>query len=141
MKSYLLLGVQLAGIAWLLVTGRLLVALPWIGMELAGLGIVAWAVFTMKPNRVNPLPDVRREAKLVTGGPYRWVRHPMYTGVLLAMLALVVDTLTIARGGVWLILLVNLLVKLNYEETLLTQRFPEYAAYRQRTRKLLPFVY
>lgn len=141
MKSYILLGVQLAGIGWLLVTGPLRATLPWLWMELAGLGVLTWAVFIMKPNRVNPLPAVRREAKLVTGGPYRWVRHPMYTGLLLAMLALVLGTFTIARGIVWMILLMDLLVKLNYEETLLVQRFPEYAAYRQRTRKLLPLIY
>ena len=65
----------------------------------------------------------------------------MYTGVLLTMLALVLDKLTVERGAIWMILLVNLLMKLNYEETLLARRFPEYAAYRQRTRKLLPFIY
>ena len=141
MKSYLLLGVQVAGIVWLVLSGHLLATRPWLWLELAGLGIVAWAVFTMKPNHVNPLPNVRRNATLVTRGPYRWVRHPMYTGVLLTMLALVVGEWTVTRALVWLILLANLLAKLSYEETLLAQRFPEYAAYQQRTRKLLPFVY
>ena len=141
LKSYLLLGIQLAGIAWLLGTGPWLAAPPLIGLELAGLGVVAWAVVTMRPHRVNPLPNVRSAATLVTNGPYRWIRHPMYTGVLLSMLALVLNSLTVVRGVVWLIVLVDLLAKLNYEEALLAHRFPEYAAYRHRTRKLLPLIY
>ncbi len=141
LKNGYLLGAQLALIGALLVTGRLLAAPPWIWLELAGLGVVTWAVFTMKPQRVNPFPDVRPDARLLTHGPYRWIRHPMYTGVLLTMLALVLDKLTIERGALWIFLLVNLLMKLNYEEILLARRFPEYAAYRQRTQKLLPFIY
>jgi len=141
LKNGRLLGAQLILIGALLITGRLLAAPPWIWLELAGLVLVTWAVFTIKPQRVNPFPDVRPNAKLMTHGPYRWIRHPMYTGVLLTMLALVLDKLTVERGAIWMILLVNLLMKLNYEETLLTRRFPEYAAYRQRTRKLLPFIY
>lgn len=141
MKSYLLVGVQLAGIGWLLLTGPWLAMPPAIWLEFAGVGVLAWAVLTMKPNRVTPLPELRRDAKLVTRGPYRWVRHPMYTGVLLATLALVVNKFTLVRAAVWLGLLADLLLKLNYEETLLAQCFLEYAAYRQRTRRLLPFVY
>ena len=141
MKSYLLLGVQLAGMAGLLLTGRWLAAPPLLGLEAAGIALVTWAVLAMRPHRVNPLPDVRRDARLVTRGPYRWVRHPMYTGVLLTLLALVLDTLTLTRLVVWLLLLANLLIKLDYEEALLAQRFPEYAAYRRRTRKLLPLIY
>ena len=141
MKSGRLLFVQFACIGGLLLTGPLFAAPPWIWLELAGLGILTWAVFTMQPHRVSPLPDVRRDARLVTHGPYRWVRHPMYTGLLLAMLALVFDKWTIWRSAIWLILLANLLEKLSYEERLLAQRFPAYADYRRQTRKLLPFVY
>ena len=141
MKSGILVGVQFTCIGWLFLTGHLFAAPPWVWLELAGLGILAWAVITMQPRRVSPLPAVRRDARLVTRGPYRWVRHPMYTGVLLAMLALVLDGLSIVRIAVWIILLVDLLAKLHYEESLLAKRFSEYGTYRQRTRKLLPFVY
>jgi len=114
---------------------------PWIWLELTGLGILVWAIVTMKPHRVSPLPAVRPNSKLVTAGPYRWIRHPMYTGVLLTMGALVLDQWTIGRGGVWMILLVDLVIKLHYEEGLLRERFPEYATYQQQSRKIFPFVY
>ena len=141
MKSYVLLGIQLLVISWLLATRTWRLAPAWAGVELFGVAIVVWAIGTMKPHRVNPLPEVRHDAQLITGGPYRFVRHPIYSGGLIAMLAFVLNAPTIFGGIAWLILLVNLLIKLNYEETLLTQRFPDYVTYRQRTWKLLPFVY
>ena len=141
MKSNILVGIQFACIGWLLFTGHLLAMPPWIWLELTGLGILAWAVVTMKPHRVSPLPEIRPNTKLVTRGPYRWIRHPMYTGVLLTMGALVLDQWTIGRAGVWIIILADLVIKLHYEEGLLRERFPEYATYQQQTRKLFPFVY
>jgi protein-S-isoprenylcysteine O-methyltransferase Ste14 len=65
----------------------------------------------------------------------------MYSAVLLIALALVLGRLSVARVAVWALLLGVLLVKLDYEETLLARRFPEYTAYRKRTKRLIPFVY
>jgi protein-S-isoprenylcysteine O-methyltransferase Ste14 len=65
----------------------------------------------------------------------------MYAAVLITMLALVIDQPTPMRWIIWLILSADLMLKLEYEETLLTRRFPEYAAYRKRTKRLIPFVY
>jgi len=90
---------------------------------------------------LTPFPEPRANARLVTRGPYRWVRHPMYTSVLLIALAWVLDQPTFVRALVWLVLLADLLTKLEYEETLLAHRFPEYVAYRKRTQRLIPRVY
>jgi len=136
-----LLTVQLVCMGFLLLTGHLFAGHPWFWLEFAGIGVLAWAVYAMTPRRLTPWPEPRVDARLVTRGPYRWVRHPMYAGVLLVMWALVLDRLTFVRLLVWLVLLADLLTKLEYEETLLARRFPEYAGYRKRTRRLIPFVY
>lgn len=140
-QSVALLAVQLGCMAFVLLTGHLFAAHPWIWLEFAGIAVLAWAVVTMKPHRVTALPEPRADAQLVTRGPYRWVRHPMYAGVLLITLALVLDRLTIGRVMVWLVLLADLLWKLEYEEKLLAIRFPGYASYRQRSKRLLPGLY
>jgi protein-S-isoprenylcysteine O-methyltransferase Ste14 len=136
-----LVSLQLGGIAFLLLTGHLFAAPPWVFLELFGAGLLGWAVVTMQPHRVNPLPELRRDARLVTRGPYRWIRHPMYTGLLIALLALVLDRWTVTRFTAWSGLAGLLVVKLNYEERLLRRRFAEYGAYCKRTWRLIPRVY
>jgi protein-S-isoprenylcysteine O-methyltransferase Ste14 len=65
----------------------------------------------------------------------------MYTALLLFTLVLVLAAPSGLRAGLWLILLGDLLFKLEYEERLLKAKFPQYATYATSTRKLLPFVY
>lgn len=78
--------------------------------------------------------------ELVTTGPYARVRHPIYTGILLAMLG---SALTV--GAAWFIPFVIFCVYFVYsaktEEKLMMQQFPnEYPAYKERTKMLVPFV-
>ena len=79
--------------------------------------------------------------ELITTGLYRYVRHPIYTGVLLMVLAtaLFVGTLSAAIG--FIIIVLGLWSKLRAEEELLTKHFPkEYPAYKDRTKALIPYV-
>lgn len=112
------------------------------GVLLAALGIAfaIWARFYIGRNWNMPM--MRREGtELVTTGPYHYVRHPIYTGVILALLgtALVVWTLP------WLIVLVLFCAYFVYsarqEERYLLERFPEsYPDYRARTHMLIPYL-
>ncbi|MBM3861357.1 MAG: isoprenylcysteine carboxylmethyltransferase family protein [Verrucomicrobia bacterium] len=140
MKARLLVGLQLAIIAVLLLTGPW-IARTWLALEAAGGLLLLWAVATMGFRHLRTHPEVSPGAPLLTGGPYRWIRHPMYTGVLLGMGALVLERLTWERGVLWLSLLAVLLAKLTFEESMLHARFSDYAAYCQRTKRLLPFLF
>jgi protein-S-isoprenylcysteine O-methyltransferase Ste14 len=105
-------------------------------------GVVGlWALQVMGLRQVKVFPEVARHGSLIVLGPYRWVRHPMYTSVLLVTLAWILGRPLPSRILLWLGLLVTLLVKLRYEECLLIKRFPEYEAYRRKTSRLIPFVW
>jgi len=82
------------------------------------------------------LPDVRG---LVTRGPYRFVRHPLYLGELVALLGVVIgaDRWWLALP-VWLAGLVLQLLRTGYEEESLRTVFPEYREYAARTKRLIP---
>ena len=83
---------------------------------------------------------LKENHELIQRGPYRLVRHPIYSGLLLMILgtAIVVGqvggflVLAFCAAGLWL--------KLRREEALLTKRLPGYSEYRRRTRALIPFV-
>jgi len=82
------------------------------------------------------LPDVRG---LVTRGPYRLVRHPLYLGELTASLGIVLGAQRWAPAfGAWLVCLSLQLVRTGYEERSLRAEFPEYAPYAERTKRLIP---
>jgi protein-S-isoprenylcysteine O-methyltransferase Ste14 len=142
LRSYFYVAMQLAAIGFIVCTGPILASRLWCKVvEAGGLVLGAWAVATMGLRQLRVAPDMAAQARLVVNGPYRWIRHPMYAAVLLITAVLVADNFTWWRLIVWLVLLLNLLAKLHYEEKLLLGRFPDYTTYRQRTKQLIPFVF
>ena len=88
--------------------------------------------------RAEPAPSP--QAELRTGGAYARVRHPMYAGLLLGAAGLVLVAGRPRSVVLWGALLAVLLRKIGLEERLLSERFAGYAAYAERTPRLLPRV-
>ena len=106
-----------------------------------GMGIAVWAWGTMGLRRLRVTPTPGKDCQLLMHGPYRWIRHPMYSGLLLFTAPLLVSPADLWRLGAWLGLVVVLVFKAKEEETLLRARFPEYADYAARTARFLPGLY
>ncbi len=83
-----------------------------------------------------PLPN--RHAVLRTGGLYRAVRHPIYTGLLLTSGSFMVASASLPRLAAYVALLVLLTVKARWEEVRLTRRFAAYPHYAARTPRFVP---
>ncbi len=139
---YSLVAVQFASLAALLLTG------PWLAhhwfwrvLELTGLALGIWAIAAMRLGNFNITPTTVAGGRFVGAGPYRFIRHPMYASLLLTTLPLLADHFTLLRLLFWLLLLVDLILKLLYEEQRLLDHYPEYRSYRQTTRRLIPFIW
>jgi protein-S-isoprenylcysteine O-methyltransferase Ste14 len=142
LKSYALVLVQFACLGALALTGPILARHPLLlTLEAAALALAGWALLTMRPTNMNVTPDVRAGSVLIGHGPYRVIRHPMYAAILLGTLAIVLDAPTPLRWVIWAVLLIDLIVKLTYEEKLLAAHHPEYVALQQKTWRLAPFIY
>jgi protein-S-isoprenylcysteine O-methyltransferase Ste14 len=140
--SYGLVAIQLLSLGLIALSGPLLAANPALLLLEGAAGLLGlWAIGTMGIGNFNVTPDVKHQARLVTGGPYRHIRHPMYTALLMGSLSLVLDAFSFLRLALWLVLLVDLLVKLNYEEQLLSRDLEGYSTHLQRTKRLIPFLY
>ena len=112
-----------------------------LGLMAGGLGVRQWAILTLG-RYFAPDVSLERDHRLVEAGPYRYVRHPSYTGTFI----------TIAGYGLaltnWLSLLVMLLIpglaygyRMRVEEQALIDTFgEEYRAYMRRTWRILPFI-
>ena len=140
--SYGLVAIQLLALGSIALTGPLFAAHPALLLLEGAAGLLGlWAIGAMGIGNFNVTPDVKRSARLVTNGPYRLIRHPMYTALLAGALALVLDAFSPLRLALWLALLTDLLIKLNYEERLLSQDMEGYSTLMQRTKRLIPFLY
>lgn len=118
---------------------------PWreaIGLVLFGLGLgfAIWARVHIGRNWGTPMTQ-KAEPELVTSGPYRFVRHPIYSGILIAGFGTAV-------GVSWLWLAAVLLGAIYFvyaatvEERYLAGEFPDtYPAYKRSTKMLVPFVF
>lgn len=100
-----------------------------------------WALWAFRATRLHLTPLVREGGSLVVSGPYRWVRHPMYTAVLLLSAGLVALDPTWLRIGAAALMMPALAGKLRVEEELLRQAYPGYAEHERRTKRLLPGIW
>jgi protein-S-isoprenylcysteine O-methyltransferase Ste14 len=107
----------------------------------AAAAVGAAALWANRPGNFNIQPVPREGGQLVTHGIYRWVRHPMYTSVLLAGIGLCVAAAPgwrLQAWGLWLLLLGVLTAKSMVEERWLAERHDGYVDYARRTRRFLP---
>ena len=109
-----------------------------VALLVAGGLLGAWALWTNRPNNFNIRPEPRDGGRLVTAGPYRFVRHPMYLAVLL-FTARFVRADPVQWVGVAGLAAV-LFTKARREERLMALAHPGYAAYRAFTRAIIPFI-
>jgi protein-S-isoprenylcysteine O-methyltransferase Ste14 len=116
--------------------GRAVVGLALCG---AGLGFAVWARVHIGRNWGTPMSQ-KRDPELVTSGPYRLVRHPIYAGLLTAALGTAVGLswtwlIAVALAGAYFV------YSAIVEERNLTQQFPDsYPAYKRSSKMLVPFV-
>ncbi len=124
--------------------GSLIVTNPVLGgvgsaLFAGGLALAIWARVTMGANWGMPMTQ-KAEPELVTGGPFRWIRHPIYSGLVLALVGTGLAT-NLIDLLVALLVLVSVSFITTVEEQNLTATFPtQYPAYQARTKKLIPFV-
>ncbi len=104
---------------------------------------ISVALWTFRHNRLgnfNIVPEIREHARLVTTGPYRYIRHPMYSSLFFGMTGLVCY---LSHWLNWLLLgtlVIVLWLKASREEKLWCDHHPDYVCYREGTRYFIPFL-
>ncbi len=116
--------------------------LDWAAAALSviGVGIAIWARLYLGRNW-SSRPAVKEHHELVTTGPYAYVRHPIYTGLILMAIG------TALTGSIWGIVVFivaspTFILRIRTEEKIMLELFPDaYPTYRVRTKKLIPWVW
>jgi protein-S-isoprenylcysteine O-methyltransferase Ste14 len=107
---------------------------------LSGLALALWARLYLGKNWGMPM-TLKQEPELVTNGPYKYIRHPIYAGILLAAFGS-----ALASSAYWLLFIVfagsYFIYSARIEEKNMLKEFPKvYSSYKSSTKMLIPFIY
>jgi protein-S-isoprenylcysteine O-methyltransferase Ste14 len=111
----------------------------WVLLGLSGM-LGLWALSANRPGNFNIHPLPHQLGQLVEHGPYRWIRHPMYTSVLLFGAALAVAITSLTAWLLWGVLAGVLVAKALLEERWMTSKHPAYPAYLARSHRFVPYL-
>lgn len=111
-----------------------------IAAQAAAVALMAWARLTFGLRSFHATANATGGG-LVTTGPYRFLRHPIYTSVCLFGWAGAAAHLSVSSALLGGLLLAGALVRMLCEEKLVAATYPEYRDYARRTRRMIPFVF
>jgi protein-S-isoprenylcysteine O-methyltransferase Ste14 len=117
---------------WLRVLGALI--------SLAGVALATLGLLALGPS-LSPFPKPVDNGQLVTTGIYGIVRHPIYTGLIIGAIGWALLTAALLGLVLAIVLFLFFDVKSRREERWLAQKYAGYGAYRERVRKLIPWLY
>jgi len=111
-----------------------------VGLMVIGFGITLWARLILGANW-SATVTVKENHELVTRGPYRLVRHPIYSGLLLAVVGSALPRDDLRAVVAVLVFLLGMIRKAGIEEGRMIATFGDgYRAYRQRTKMVIPYI-
>ena len=109
-------------------------------MGVAGVAILLWARTVLGGNWSGAV-TLKENHELIQRGPYAYVRHPIYSGLMLLGLGTAVHYATLGGFALLVLVWIGFAMKMRQEEQLMTEHFPDrYPAYRARVKAIVPFV-
>ena len=148
------LGRRKSYLAWLLVMfqflfiGVIVLTSPLTNLKLwvilfilLGIALGLYAIYTIRIGNFNISPHVKPDGIMIAHGPYRLIRHPMYTAILITCWPLVLGHFSFTGLLCVTGLTIVLIIKLHIEEQYLTQAFGAYREYTTTSKKLFPFIW
>jgi len=133
--------IMVVAVLGLLATNSLLARTPeGIAVQVAALLLMVWARVTFGRRSFHASAEPTAGG-LVTTGPYRFIRHPIYTAACLFVWAGVLSNWSVLAGLLGVVLLVGAFVRMLCEERLVVAAYPEYREYAGSTKRMVPYVF
>ena len=140
-KSLILVIIQILTMVYLLIFNNPLIFGLGLVFQAIGIFIGIWGILIMGIGNFNIQSEVKSDS-LITTGPYKWIRNPMYMAVILVYVPIVIQNFSWINALVFIVLFIAILLKIYFEEQFLEERFGDnYLEYKRKTKSLLRFIY
>ena len=141
MVSLIALGVALIGVFYLVDKHYIFTKNPIsIILQVFAVGLMVWARLTFGVRSFNATANATK-GKLVTNGPYHWLRHPIYASLIYFFIASTISFPFIETIVAVILIIVGLFVRMILEEKSLLVTYDDYAEYSKKTKRIIPFVF
>lgn len=142
-SSHLLVSLQLCGIAFCCYPVGLQNSgnINWLIFCLLGAILGIQTLCYNKMGNFSIYPEIKHQAALITSGPYRYIRHPMYTSLITMMIGIALYNYHWVNAVGVLMVAGAVINKANREEKLLLMKFSEYTRYQQKSYQFIPYIY
>ena len=133
--------VAVAGVLFLFTMDYIFSLLPIpIFIQVFSIGLMIWARFTFGLRSFHAAANTTK-GELVTNGPYRWLRHPIYASLIYFFSASVIAYPFIETVIGFIMIVVGLYIRMIMEEKYLIERYKEYAEYSKNTKRIIPYLF
>lgn len=138
--SKIALVVLILAILYLLISGNLLSLSPFVAAgQLLAVAAGVWARRSFVPGQFSVHAEPA-EGQLLSNGPYRYIRHPMYAAALLLVWSGILGHISPITVAVGMITTAVVAIRITVEEQFLRTRYPGYEEYTHKTKRVLPFL-
>ena len=140
-KSGILVMLQLSCMLILIATNKVFAYGLGLIFHMLGVLLGIWAILSIGIGNFHIQPEVKSDS-LITRGPYKWIRNPMYSSVILFFIPIVFQYLNWLNVVVFIVLVLTLMLKILREEQFLKERFgANYEEYVRSSKRLVPFIF
>ena len=141
MNSRVLVAIQFLCIFLIMIPKSSIMITPfWWALSLIATMTALWIFTHNRVGNFNVVPEIRENAKLIITGPYRYVRHPMYSALILFMVGILLWHFNIINLLLLAIMIVAVAMKAFKEEKLWSNYHEDYLAYKETTKIIIPFI-
>lgn len=119
-----------------IISGNLIIST----IQILAFCLMIWARIIFKHRSFHLTADTTK-GELVTHGPYKWFRHPIYAAVIYFSLACLFAFPKIEVLLAFIFIIGGLFIRMIFEEKALRQSYPEYMEYSKKAKRLIPFIY
>lgn len=140
-RSYAHVAIQFTAIFYFILSFNWIDNLVFQTLVLSGIILGLWSVWVMRHSVLTIFPDPNPAIRLIKKGPYRKIRHPMYSALFLVFIPSTIFQYSYLNLIILAIFTVNQVFKILFEEHLLMLKLPEYVDYQRETWRLVPWIF